>query len=103
LDWCRQADLSHCSTRGVHKATSRALVESGATPREIMAITGYQTLEDPERYMDYGDSALNSRESFVHCHRNSAAKGPRTLSEAKERKRNQSGVLAAVRMARLGH
>ena len=56
--------FSHCSTRGVHKATSRALVDPGATPREIMAITGYQTLEDPERYMDYGDSALNSRESF---------------------------------------
>jgi len=49
-DWCRQADLSHCSAHGVRKATSTALAESGATPHEIMAITGHQTLEEVERY-----------------------------------------------------
>ncbi len=42
-DWCRQADLPHCSAHGVRKATSTALAESGATPHEIMAITGHQT------------------------------------------------------------
>ena len=49
-DWCRQADLPHCSAHGVRKATSTALAESGATPHEIMAITGHQTLEEVERY-----------------------------------------------------
>ena len=32
-DWCRQADLPHCSAHGVRKATSTALAEAGATPR----------------------------------------------------------------------
>ncbi|WP_316179653.1 MULTISPECIES: tyrosine-type recombinase/integrase [unclassified Bradyrhizobium] len=49
-DWCRQANLPHCSAHGVRKATSTALAESGATPHEIMAITGHQTLEEVERY-----------------------------------------------------
>jgi integrase/recombinase XerD len=49
-DWCRQADLPHCSAHGVRKATSTALAESGATPHEIMSITGHQTLEEVERY-----------------------------------------------------
>jgi integrase/recombinase XerD len=49
-DWCRQADLPHCSAHGVRKATSTALAESGATTHEIMAVTGHQTLEEVERY-----------------------------------------------------
>jgi integrase/recombinase XerD len=49
-DWCRQANLPHCSAHGVRKATSTALAEAGATPHEIMAITGHQTLEEVDRY-----------------------------------------------------
>ncbi|WP_249133665.1 tyrosine-type recombinase/integrase [Bradyrhizobium sp. AUGA SZCCT0182] len=49
-DWCRQADLPRCSAHGVRKATSTALAEASATPHEIMAITGHQTLEEVERY-----------------------------------------------------
>jgi len=49
-EWCRQADLPHCSAHGVRKATSTALAEAGATPHQIMAITGHQTLEEVERY-----------------------------------------------------
>ena len=49
-DWCRQANLPHCSAHGVRKATSTALAESGATAHEIMAVTGHQTLEEVERY-----------------------------------------------------
>jgi integrase len=45
-DWCRQADLPHCSAHGVRKAISTALAEAGATPHEIMAVTGHQTLEE---------------------------------------------------------
>lgn len=49
-DWCRQANLPHCSAHGVRKATSTELAEAGATPHEIMAVTGHQTLEEVERY-----------------------------------------------------
>lgn len=49
-DWCRQADLPHCSAHGVRKATSTALANSGATAHEIMSITGHQTLDEVERY-----------------------------------------------------
>ncbi len=49
-DWCRQADLPHCSAHGIRKATLTALAEAGATPHEIMAIGGHQSLEEVERY-----------------------------------------------------
>jgi integrase len=49
-DWCRQADLPHCSAHGVRKATSTALAEAGATPHEIMAVTGHTSLKEVERY-----------------------------------------------------
>ncbi|WP_425907742.1 tyrosine-type recombinase/integrase [Nitrobacter sp. TKz-YC02] len=49
-DWCRQADLPHCSAHGVRKATSAALAEAGATPHEIMAVTGHQSIKEVDRY-----------------------------------------------------
>jgi site-specific recombinase XerD len=49
-DWCRQANLPHCSAHGVRKATAAALAEAGATPHQIMDVTGHQTLEEVERY-----------------------------------------------------
>ena len=49
-DWCRQANLPHCSCHGLRKATAARLAERGATPHEIMAVTGHQSLEEVERY-----------------------------------------------------
>lgn len=49
-DWCRQANLPHCSAHGLRKATAARLAERGATPHEIMAITGHKTLEEVESY-----------------------------------------------------
>jgi integrase/recombinase XerD len=49
-DWCRQANLPHCSAHGLRKALATRLAERGATPHEIMAITGHQSLEEVERY-----------------------------------------------------
>jgi integrase len=49
-DWCRRADLPHCLAHGIRKTTSTALADAGATPYEMMAITGHQTLEEVERY-----------------------------------------------------
>ena len=49
-DWCRQANLPHCTAHGLRKATAARLAERGATAHEIMAITGHRTLEEVERY-----------------------------------------------------
>lgn len=49
-DWCRQANLPHCSAHGLRKARAARLAERGATAHEIMAITGLRTLEEAERY-----------------------------------------------------
>ena len=49
-DWCNQAGLPHCSAHGLRKATVARLAERGATPHEIMAVTGHQSLEEVERY-----------------------------------------------------
>lgn len=49
-EWCDEAGLPHCSAHGVRKATAARLAESGATPHEIMAITGHQTIAEVERY-----------------------------------------------------
>jgi integrase/recombinase XerD len=49
-DWCNQAGLPHCSAHGLRKATAARLAERGASPHEIMAITGHQSLEEVERY-----------------------------------------------------
>jgi len=49
-DWCRQADLPHCSAHGLRKVMSVRLAESGCSPHEIMAITGHRSLEEVENY-----------------------------------------------------
>ena len=49
-DWCRQANLPHCTAHGLRSAAAARLAERGATPHEIMAITGHQTLEEVEHY-----------------------------------------------------
>lgn len=48
--WCDEAGLPHCTAHGLRKATATRLAERGATPHEIMAITGHRTLEEVERY-----------------------------------------------------
>jgi integrase/recombinase XerD len=47
---CDEAGLPHCSAHGLRKATAARLAERGATPHEIMAVTGHQSLEEIERY-----------------------------------------------------
>jgi len=49
-EWCNQAGLAHCSAHGLRKAIATRLAEAGATPHEIMAITGHRSLEEVERY-----------------------------------------------------
>jgi len=49
-DWCDQANLPHCSAHGLRKTTPTQMAEEGATPHELMAITGHRSLEEVERY-----------------------------------------------------
>jgi integrase/recombinase XerD len=49
-EWCNQAGLAHCSAHGLRKAIATRLAEAGATPHQIMAITGHRSLEEVERY-----------------------------------------------------
>ncbi|RWX72505.1 tyrosine-type recombinase/integrase [Mesorhizobium sp. M2A.F.Ca.ET.039.01.1.1] len=48
--WCNKAGLPHCSAHGLRKATSARLAELGCSDREIMAITGHQTMKEVTRY-----------------------------------------------------
>ncbi|SNR61588.1 tyrosine-type recombinase/integrase [Puniceibacterium sediminis] len=48
--WCNAAGLPQCSSHGLRRAIARRLAESGASPHEIMAVTGHKTLREVERY-----------------------------------------------------
>src|SRR5450631_2255442 len=49
--WCDAAGLpKRCTMHGLRKGGARRLAEAGATPHEIMAITGHKTLSEVERY-----------------------------------------------------
>lgn len=48
--WCDEAGLKQCSAHGLRKACARRLAEAGASPHEIMAVTGHKTLVEVERY-----------------------------------------------------
>lgn len=64
-EWCDRAGLPHCSAHGLRKATAALLAEAGATPHEIMAITGHQTLEEVERYTRAARRALMADSGFA--------------------------------------
>lgn len=48
--WCNQAGLPNCTAHGLRKAIARRLAEAGASPHEIMAVTGHMTLAEVTRY-----------------------------------------------------
>ena len=49
-EWCDKAELPECTAHGLRKTIARRLAEAGASPHQIMAITGHQTLEEVMRY-----------------------------------------------------
>ena len=48
--WCDAAGLPKCTSHGLRKAIARRLAEAGASPHEIMAVTGHATLAEVIRY-----------------------------------------------------
>lgn len=51
-EWCDAVGLPQCASHGLRKACARRLAEAGATPHEIMAITGHKTLAEVQRYTE---------------------------------------------------
>jgi len=49
-EWCDQAGLPQCSSHGLRKAMATRLADLGCSPHEIMAIGGWETLKEVERY-----------------------------------------------------
>ena len=49
-EWCDQAGLTNFTSHGLRKAIARRLAEAGASPHEIMAVTGHLTLAEVMRY-----------------------------------------------------
>jgi integrase/recombinase XerD len=47
---CNEAGLPHCTGHGLRKTAAVCLAECGATPHEIMAVTGHRNLAMVEHY-----------------------------------------------------
>ena len=48
--WCNEAGLVHCSAHGLRKAGAAIAAENGATEHQLMAIFGWETIKEAERY-----------------------------------------------------
>lgn len=48
--WCNEAGLRHCSAHGLRKAGATLVAENGATSQQLMAIFGWLSLAEAERY-----------------------------------------------------
>jgi integrase/recombinase XerD len=49
-NWCRQADLPHCTAHGLRRTAAVRLAQNLATSHEIMAVTGHRSLKEAEHY-----------------------------------------------------
>ena len=47
---CDKAGLKHCTAHGLRKAGASIAAENGASPHQLMAIFGWLTLKEAERY-----------------------------------------------------
>jgi integrase len=58
-EWCDKAGLELCSAHGLRKAICRRIAEAGASPHEIMSVSGHITLAEAQRYSeDFGRKGL---------------------------------------------
>ena len=48
--WCDRAGLPHCTAHSLRKAGAVSAAHNGATPHQLMAIFGWRTLKEAERY-----------------------------------------------------
>ena len=64
-DWCDQANLAHCSAHGLRKAGATIAANNGATAHQLMAIFGWDTLKEVEKYTAKADQRRLA-ESAMH-------------------------------------
>jgi integrase len=65
-EWRTAAGLpKRWSSHGLRKAAARRLAEAGATTQEIMAIGGWRTLAEVERYTRAADQARLARSAII--------------------------------------
>jgi len=70
---CKEAGLPHCSAHGVRKVAAARLAELGCSDHEIMAIGGWKTLKEVQRYAAsarkkvMSDSAMDSQQVVSIC------------------------------------
>lgn len=81
-EWCDEAGLEHCSAHGLRKAAAALLAEAGATPHEIMAVTGHRSLEEVERYTKAARKALLADRAFARLALSHQEKDGGTVSGA---------------------
>jgi integrase len=53
--WCDQAGLAGCSAHGLRKAGATIAADNGATPHQLMAIFGWETLKQAEHYTKHAN------------------------------------------------
>lgn len=63
---CNDAGLPHCSAHGLRKAAAKIAAENGATAHQLMAIFGWTTLKEAERYTKAADTKRLAREGMHH-------------------------------------
>jgi integrase len=62
--WCDQAGLPHCSAHGLRKAGAATAAEGGASEAQLMAIFGWTTTKEPERYTRAANRAKMARDAM---------------------------------------
>jgi site-specific recombinase XerD len=57
-DRCNEAGLKHCSAHGLRKAGAKIAAENGATSHQLMALYGWEKLEQAELYTRQANKTL---------------------------------------------
>jgi len=63
-DWCDQAGLRHCSAHGLRKAGATIAATEGATTHQLMAIFGWDSIKQAERYTRKANQAKLARQAM---------------------------------------
>jgi len=61
---CDEAGLKHCTAHGLRKAGASIAAENGASPHQLMAIFGWLTLKEAERYTQAARRRRMAREGM---------------------------------------
>lgn len=63
--WCDEAALPQCSAHGLRKAAAARLANLGCSARQIMAITGHQTIKEVERYTKSAEQRTLAKDAMA--------------------------------------